>query len=285
VAYDHMTETQFRELRQWLGSDELKEFRFDERPYKAYWAKVASRPTLDYLCFMETKKDAINAQDKERIYKGEGEIEFIVYDPFGYCNDNSWRINPKNVSNPMEIIPEGINWQQINETYVPFTVVDLNASEWGEASGLKNDLEGYNVFDKPLTPNAGENYKYTAYLYNPGDFEADFQLLIPFDHDEGTSLDGNIEISIVQEEKNQLFNFNLSSLNTSQRVLLDTKKHALMVYSPKKINNEDSYQKSLRYDLVKSTHWPKIPKGESVIKVTSNIEALNLLIKYNYKYY
>ena len=35
VAFDKLTEQNFRDLKQWLGSKELKEFRFDEEPYKS----------------------------------------------------------------------------------------------------------------------------------------------------------------------------------------------------------------------------------------------------------
>lgn len=271
VAFDHMTEQQFRDLRKWLGGDELKEFRFDERPYKAYWAKVASRPSLEYVCFMELKDDAINRDDKERIYKGEGEIEFIAYDPFGYCNDNSWELTPNGRQET-----GGTNWQQINETYVPFTIVDLNVDEWGEVSGLKNDLENYNEF---VREEGIDNYNYTASLYNPGDFDADFQLLISLGGDgDSTFSQEEITITITQEDKRTDFVFKLTGLKNSNRILLNTKNHSLIVY-----DEEDN--KSLRYDLIKSTDWQKIPQGESTMKITCNLSSLNPIIKYNYKYY
>lgn len=273
IAFDHVTEKQFREMRQWLGGDSLKSFRFDERPYKTYWVKLASRPVLEYVCFMELKEDAINSNDKERIYKGEGKLDFVAYDPFGYCNDNSWQITP----NGKELIPGGINWQKINETYVPFTVKDLNAEEWGEISGLKNDLEGYNTFEK--SQDANGNYNYTAYLYNPGDFSAEFQLFLPLGGDGNEQYTNErVTICISQNENTQYFIFELTDLFSSNKILLNTKNHSLIVY-------DDKNSKSLRYDLVKSTDWLKIPKGDSTITISCKLGSLSPLIKYNYKYY
>jgi hypothetical protein len=89
---------------------------------------------------------------------------------------------------------------------------------------------------------------------------------------------------------------------------LDTKTHSLIVYAYK----NSTYQKTLRYDLIRSTDFPKIPIGNSKIKitrtVTSVIPATNKItengitthklstddvkggiyvphIKYNYKFY
>jgi hypothetical protein len=101
VAFDNMTEQQLRELRTWLGTNELKAFRFDERPYKTYWVKPSKKPELSYICFMED--DEMNFEgNKIRVYKGEGEIEFTAYDPFGYCIDRTTDIiNGEWISYPL----------------------------------------------------------------------------------------------------------------------------------------------------------------------------------------
>lgn len=56
IAYDHLTEEQFRELRQTFGRKDIKELIFDEHPYKKYMAKVESPIELSYVCFDERKR-------------------------------------------------------------------------------------------------------------------------------------------------------------------------------------------------------------------------------------
>ena len=469
IAFDHLTEQQFRDMRKWLGGEKLHSFRFDERPYKIYWVKLESRPELEYVCFMEESKEVIGQE--ERIYKGEGTLNFVAYDPFGYCIDNSTQMTETG----LEKVIDGINWQVL-DSYSPFVVLDNNVDEWGLVSGLKNEvqLSDYNVFTKETS---GETTDYIAKIYNPGDFETDFELFIemediPLDNSvltfslssdktyytitkcnanvegkiilpsiyknlpvtkigteafsncqkiteviipEGflfigknafynclglekviisntvTTLDtgafqncqylkyvkigtglqlinssafnfcaslkqficlattppklngqfifnyidynGNVCIFYVpdnsvetykntgrlanaypawedfasntksiteyvpeKEEEGSIGNFNLTiqlnselivpqffifslnKLKTSDKILLNTKKHSLTIY-------HSNGTKDLRYDLIKSTHWPKIPIGESTIKITCGLSNLVPQIKYNYKYY
>lgn len=286
IAFDHMTEKQFRGLRQWLGGEKLKEFRFDERPYKAYYVKVAEKPELDYICFMEDVDN--NFIEKERIYKGEGEIEFIAYDPFGYCVDTSCEVSIKKWA------PSGStnkkNWQNLR-TYTPFHIKDDNVLEWATVSGLKSDLDQYNIFG-----NEG------AKLYNPGDFETDFQLLIP--HGTITSSMGTVvTLTLTQGTESRSLQFKLPDdpnnifNKTTDTLFLDTKNHILQWGEP--TNEPDLSQPiveyeyldngiSNRYDCIIGGQWFKIPVGTSILKVTCGgpdkiLKGLG--IKYNYKYY
>lgn len=79
IAFDDMSEKQFRQLRQIIGNKEMVQLVFDETPYKYYNVKSTGSPTLKYICFDDEKADT-----KSRIYKGEGTLNFIAYDPFGY---------------------------------------------------------------------------------------------------------------------------------------------------------------------------------------------------------
>ena len=56
IAFDHLTEQQFRDLRTTFGTKETKQLIFDERPYKYYMAKLASPIELSYVCFDERKR-------------------------------------------------------------------------------------------------------------------------------------------------------------------------------------------------------------------------------------
>lgn len=73
IAFDSLTEAQYRKLRNWLNAKDRGELIFDEAPYKAYTVKVKDPPQLKTICFME---------GGERIYKGEGTISFVAYYPF-----------------------------------------------------------------------------------------------------------------------------------------------------------------------------------------------------------
>ena len=57
IAFDHITEEQFREIRRLFSSRKPQELIFDERPYKKYLAKIESPVELSYICFDEPKRD------------------------------------------------------------------------------------------------------------------------------------------------------------------------------------------------------------------------------------
>lgn len=102
-ATDELNEVQFRQLRQWLGDKGIHDLIFDEAPYKKYSAKIAAVPNFNYICFDK----GIN--DSERIYKGEGTIQFVCYYPYA-----------RSV------------WKGLNQ--VPNTITNKN--EWAAASGI-----------------------------------------------------------------------------------------------------------------------------------------------------
>ena len=111
-AFDHLTEDNYRKLRQWLNGKDRGELIFDEAPYKAYTVKLQSAPQLKTICFNE---------DNQRIYKGEGTISFIAYYPFA-----------RGVYKFKDNIPKTIK----------------NTEEWIGASGLEGAHQGttYNSF-------------------------------------------------------------------------------------------------------------------------------------------
>lgn len=83
IAYDNLSELQVRELRNWLAPDTVGELIFDERPYKTYTAKISTSPSLSFICF---DKYNSNTGKKERVYKGEGSINFVCYYPLGVAS-------------------------------------------------------------------------------------------------------------------------------------------------------------------------------------------------------
>ena len=140
IAFDSLTEKQFRDLKILLGDKRIHPLIFDESPYKVYQAKISGNPSLKYICFEE---------EGFRIYKGEGNISFVCYYPFAKSRYKYLEEYTR------ENIPE---WDDNTE----------NLDEWIEASGIKNK----GVYDN------FQNRKYS--LYNPGDIETDYILTFNF---------------------------------------------------------------------------------------------------------
>ena len=113
IATDELTETQFRQLKQWLGDKQIHPLVFDEAPYKTYMVKTSSIPTLKFICF-----DNITKNNSEmvvnRVYKGEGSLQFIAYFPFARCTK-----------------------KYLSE------YTDSNKEEWASASGLLTTQGNY----------------------------------------------------------------------------------------------------------------------------------------------
>ena len=338
IAYDNLTELKLRQLRNWLSGEELKPLQFDERPYKTYFAKISSRPIFNYICFLEedegdelysggpteftpmydgfvykSSREPMNGptidsprseNNKKRIYKGEGEITFTAYDPFGYCENETYEIDIKKGLS----YTGKINWQLLT-SYTPFKDLNGYITEWGAQSGLLSKIDYENGQFNTLIEGEAEGDYSTFYipLYNPGDRETDYQLYI--DLRKGIEqfaatdkiilslekqkyiTDYNQDASIPEpylqwtEIENSKFVFTLNGLYGYNHILLKSKQHSLLVY-PSAAGRElpDS-----RYDLVTTTHWPKIPLGVSRLKIlipTSCIgEKRKIQIKYDYIYY
>ena len=66
IAYDSLTEEQFRRLRRVFGTRDIKKLVFDERPYKYYMVKIESPIELSYVCFDEQRKHIGPARDGVR---------------------------------------------------------------------------------------------------------------------------------------------------------------------------------------------------------------------------
>lgn len=160
IAFDHLTEEQFRKLRQVFGTKDIKRLIFDERPYKYYMAKLESPIELSYICFDEpnytwqkeqtgynTYMQGISGDYEHkvydgtvrRIYKGEGKISFISYFPFA-----------KSV---FKVLP-----------------TDQEESDWVISSGILSEDERVNI----------DVYNNNSIIvYNPGDIATGFRLYIP----------------------------------------------------------------------------------------------------------
>lgn len=132
-AFDSLTEEQFAFLKSHFGDKKIHDLIFDERPYKIWKAKVTGSATMKYIPFAEGETN--------RIYKGEGTIQFTCYQPYAVCEKK---------------------WLDLYD--------NDNKNEWSVASGLKN---AQGIYDKLQGANSIK-------LYNPGDLESHFMLRFDF---------------------------------------------------------------------------------------------------------
>ena len=194
IAFDHLTETQFRNLRKVFGTKEIKRLIFNERPYKYYMAKLESPVELSYVCFDEPVKELVNfngirykeddvykvshqvwrdTSEKERIYKGEGKMTFICYFPFA--------------KSTFKVLPEaGMDYYEGSE-------------EWAVSSGILSATErgatqSHQAIDTYVTERPGTSTNGSIIIYNPGDIETGFRLYVPFN--EQTTID-SLNISYI----------------------------------------------------------------------------------------
>ena len=130
-AFDSLTEEQFAQLQTHFGNKGVHDLIFDERPYKVYSAKVTGTATIKHIPFSE---GATN-----RIYKGEGTVQFTCYTPYARSR-----------------------YKWLNE------YDNTNKDEWAVASGLLAEQGDY---DKVISTDRIKTH-------NPGVKASDFILKI-----------------------------------------------------------------------------------------------------------
>ena len=78
-AFDHLTEAKLREMKKWLNGKEMGDLWFSEAPYKVWTAKPSGNSAIKYIPF--------DGEDGQRVYKGEGTIQFTAYWPYAHTPD------------------------------------------------------------------------------------------------------------------------------------------------------------------------------------------------------
>ena len=156
IAFDDLTEKQLKELRSHFGKKQLGDLIFDEAPYKVYKVKITGTPNLKYICFDEYVD---GAETPERVYKGEGTIQFVAFSPFARS-----RFRTLN---------------EFKDELYP------NKSEWAEASGMPTSFNfNPRTVLSTIEDENGNEYEYIAgyelYYCNPGDMDTDFTIKIKF---------------------------------------------------------------------------------------------------------
>ena len=252
IAFDELTEKQFRELQQVFGTKELGKLVFDERPYKYYMVK-SSKPQLKYICF---------GKDGERIYKGEGTLTFTAYYPFA-----------KSV---FKFLEKEIEKETGKEVYV-LRKTYSNIEEWAEASGMKaQDMKAQGKLDTIPKNEDNEPIPGDILVYNAGDLETDF--ILKFNGAPG----GAVNIELSQQNvgnKKALLNLKKFGLkNTDTGFQINTKTNLIEGF------NAEGLTGTLYNENIIQGDFFKIPPREEGYQI-SVTGATPIEIVYDYIYY
>lgn len=192
IAFDSLTEEQFRNLRRVFGTKRMQELIFDERPYKKYMAKIESPIELSYICFDEPKRIIGAERDGvRRITRIEEEAvideetdEPVVDEETGEPITESVVYRDLEQVTPYEL-QEGTMRIYKGEgkisfvCYFPFAKSvykelpnEEEESSWAISSGIlsADDYENFDIYD---------NETGIINIYNGGDIETGFRLYIP----------------------------------------------------------------------------------------------------------
>lgn len=172
-AFENMTEAKFAEMKKWLNGKEMGDLWFEEAPYKVYTAKVSGTPSLKYIPFIV---------DGQRVYKGEGTVQFVAYWPYAHTPDKV------------------AVWDETTSTYDKFEGKSLasytsftNKDDWSNASGLSLATAGKSMGENPGQLPATFIYKHPVKLMNNGSISNYYKIKI------GNSISGFSGAAIIIE--------------------------------------------------------------------------------------
>lgn len=145
-AFDHLTESGVRLLKQTFNGDGIHDLIFDEHPYKVYSAKVTGSATLKTVCF---------EQEEGRTYRGEGTITFTCYYPYAHTPksilDNNENLVPTKVNTTITyrtIVEGGITKSQLinTPTHLQFLCgIAIDGGNWSFTVPKTNKSLAYDI--------------------------------------------------------------------------------------------------------------------------------------------
>lgn len=247
-AFDSLTENQLASLRTHFGDKGIHDLIFDEVPYKVYSAKVTGTATLKYIPFAEGETN--------RVYKGEGSIQFTCYDPFARCRFM---------------------------TRSQYEADDCtNIDEWWDAAGLGKDS---NVGNKIINvKNSSEaDSEASLSLYNPGDIDCHFMVRIPFGTDSHTVPAGKLRIGT------SFLSWNLiERKNNESGIYIDSKTNLIIGYNKTGTEEDPIFTKTstIYNDCLDDGEFFKIPRGKSTLILVGLFGPWKeIRLSYNYLYF
>lgn len=205
IAYDSITEQDLRTLRQ-MTNWGVQKLVFDEQPYKTYYAKMTGTPQLKYICFDE---GAVN-----RVYKGEGTLQFTCFEPFAHCVEGQKFEEYWLSTTPTDIpIPDTDPIEYEQRRIYP------NAEEWLPASGIVPQGNYDNI------TNQGQ-----VDVYNAGDIATDFQLYYEFDENDSLNIaikTNHPDETIPRLQKQTKIHFRATKKGNDTFVRVNSKNHLI----------------------------------------------------------
>lgn len=285
VAYDNMSEQDIRNMRGWLGDKKIHKLVFDELPYKTWYAKVTGTASMKWLPF--------NEGESNRLYKGEGTIQFTCYEPFAHCSNKWFELE------------DGFNWEtfedeektnQWREWVYSSGLLDTYKKNTTIKEGLKLDRDGNLITsdgtkfetllangllkllkDKTLVLKEGLlSYPVSVDsewipIYNCGDVPTDFKLTIKFNN--GIIPQGGLYLGEVDENDNvtileAITWKEIPSMNNTETGIVINSRMNLLEGARWDVNIEDSLaiKTGFIYDehITSGTYF-QLPCGKSVL--------------------
>ena len=230
VAFDKLTEENFRKIHTIFSTREIVPLIFDEEPYKIYYGKVQDSPEFHYICFDQD----LTEEEKNDIIEKGGEVEWIeeitkseIYPVLyqGYtptfdeesATQEGYKLDYK--KEKTQSLKKRIYKGEASFTFIcyyPFAKTinkflnyykekgydTQNIFQWSKAAGLlesKSSGKYHEQFEDievevDKLESGGEDSKF-FYTYNAGDIPSPPLIYIPFD---GDSL-GELNIGITED--------------------------------------------------------------------------------------
>lgn len=280
IAFENVTEIQLRRLEEkMLGQQNFGKLIFDENPYKYYMVKPSGESKINYVPFeKKTVKNGVTTIS--RYYNGEGTLNFIAYYPFAKSR-YKFLDEYTNTS-----IPE---WNK-NGTDGFYN----NIAEWSAASRLaKSRVTSEVTYDTaPIKDYNNISFVNRIDLYNAGDYETDFCLLVKLGGLGGNALKISLNADSIYNSEGSFEllrtprSLTLSGINsgltpvTDEYVLINTKTNLI---EGVKFTSSTVMEKTgkIYNDHIIAGDFFKIIKGRSYLTSTSTIMAS---IEYDYIY-
>lgn len=165
-AFDNLTESGLRLLKQTFDGKDIHDLIFDEEPYKVWSAKVTGTAQIKHLCFEEN--------EGQRTYKGEGSITFTCYYPYAHTPNQKEGESVSIFELGSElicglIIPPYSTYSFNNADDVSAKFLCLNEGVWQEVTvGPESNLDDAYYFIESITVN----------ILSEGKISSDFSITI-----------------------------------------------------------------------------------------------------------
>ena len=170
-AFDDLREEDLRRLKQYLSFKGLQQLIFDEAPYKKYYVKCQNPPVLKYIPF--------GGLEGMMVYKGEGSVTFVAYNPYAVSTESVEFVATKKVQ-----LDNSGDLDTYFKVYFPIvSEIGLNLTSGGKTigqltiSGLtRQGTDSYICIDMKthLIEGMNASFEKTGNLYNRFILSGDF---------------------------------------------------------------------------------------------------------------